>query len=235
MGLELLWKLARPIPKQLELTNKYTWLGVNNLLPARYLDVNDTITQPDMPIRNYLIKNEAVLLFPNFINGVLVSMFIKPLYSKAAPLQLGSTLFPYNIGNLNPNFKYGDPIILVEGIADLAALKLMDESLNVISMQGSKLHNAQIEFLSYISNNLIAFPDNDWAGSTGFTQMWYRFKDFKVNVVSVDQFRYYKDTGDFLDRIVYYYKTEDNDILDEIQIAWNFYQVAIETEKKNMR
>lgn len=235
MGLSKLWGMARPIPKELELVNKYTWLGVNNLLPVKYLDLNDTIIQPDIAIKNYLIKNEAVLLFPNTVNNIIVNLYIYPLYNKGKPLKLGVEMLPYNIGKLREDFKYGDPLILVEGIGDLAALKLMDTELDVVAMCSSKLSLTQVEFLSHITNNIIVIPDNDDAGNTGFTKMWYQFRDFKINAVSIDQFRYFKDVGDFLDKVVYYYKTNDSTILDDVNLAWKFYITAIETEKKNKK
>lgn len=234
MGLDKLWSMARPIPKELELINKYTWMGVNKVLPIRYLDANDVMAHPNMPIKNYLVNNEVILLFPNIVNGVIVDLYVQPLYTKGKPLRLGSTAFPYNIGGLSPDFKYGDPIILVEGIADLAAIKLMGD-LNVVAMRGNSLGTPQTKLLAAITNNIIVIPDSDEAGNQGFSRLWRKFRDLKVNIVSVNQFKNFKDTGDFIEKILYYYKTEDLSILDEIQLSWRFYEVSIETEKRNMR
>ena len=57
------------------------------------------------------------------------------LIKNITPLKLGSNSFPYNLGNLSKDFKYGDAIILVEGVADLAGLKLLDPTLNIVAMQ----------------------------------------------------------------------------------------------------
>lgn len=235
MVLNQLYGWARPIPKELEFINKYTWLGVNKVLPVKYLDVNDVLTNMDVGIRNYIIKNEAVLLFPNIVNGIIIDIFVKPIFNKAEPLKLGSNALPYNIGQLQASFRYGEPIILVEGIADVAALKLMSPEFNVIAMQSSRLNNNQIELLSLITNNIIVLPDRDDAGKTGLTKMWYRFRELKTSVVALEQFRYFKDTGDFLDKVLYFQKTGDHSTLDEIDLAWKYYKTAVESEQRNMR
>ena len=41
MTLEQLYQLARPIPEVFKMTNKYTFIGVNNILEVKYMDLND--------------------------------------------------------------------------------------------------------------------------------------------------------------------------------------------------
>lgn len=232
--LQELYNKARAIPQELELTNKYTWLAYNNVLEARYLDLNDTLVQRDIQIGGYISRNEAILLFPNIVGDKIVDIFVKPLYSKAEPLKLGDDRFPYNIGNLDPGFKYGDPLVLVEGLADGAALKLISPRINFIVMQRSSLSMTQLELLSQITNKFIVIPDRDEAGTRGYTKMWYRFRDLGATCVSLNQFRYFKDTGDLLDRVLYYLNTRDTSILEEIELAQTYYKTALEIEVKKI-
>lgn len=215
---------ARPIPSALFENNKYAFLGYNNIVEIGYLDINDIIQSNKSDVLDsYISRFGQVLLFPNRINGEIVNLFIRPLNEKTALLKLGNSSFPYNMGNLAAGFKFGDPIILVEGIADLGALKLLDPSLNIIAMQSVSIPNEYYVFLQGLTDKVIILNDNDKAGNIAKFKTAKTLQAYKITPKIVDQYAGLKDTGDILDKMLLYLKTKRQDIKEELELIKLYY------------
>lgn len=222
--LTALYNIARPIPESRQYDTKDTWAVYNNLIEAKYLDVNDVLSNQHLVITSYIGQFNEVLLYPNRVLGEIVDIYVRPIFSKAAPLKLGNQNFPYNIGNLSKDFKYGDTLYLVEGIGDLAAVKLIKPDINIVAMQTSQLSNKQLEFLSKITNNFILLADDDNAGRIGSKNMFFRFKDLGCHMTTMKQYTSYKDTGDFLDDVIKFVLTKDTDTNMRANLAKMYYE-----------
>ena len=228
MTITELYNIAHDIPEQLQFENKYTWLGFKKIIEVKYLDVNDTMTH-NIPISSYIQTYGAVLLFPNRVNGIIVDLYIRGLKNKEHPLQLGSKGFPYNLGLLNPNFTYGDPIILVEGIGDLGGIKLVNSDLNVVAMRSNSPSVEQFEIISNVTNNVILIPDADKAGTGTSKKVVREFGKLGVTVKVVPQYGDLKDSGEIVDMATVYIQTPSKSLEDKLELIYLYYNSILNT------
>lgn len=222
MTLEQLYQLARPIPEVFEMTNKYTFIGVNNILEVKYMDLND-ILKHTTPINNYIREAGQVLLLPNKIEDKIINLFVLPFNKNITPLKLGSNSFPYNLGNLSKDFKYGDAIILVEGVADLAGLKLLDPTLNIVAMQSVSLPTTYHPLIEALTNKIILLNDSDNAGKAARRNTYKLFSSYGISVKIVEQYGSFKDTGEIVDKLMEYKKTHSSTIKEELEVIRLYY------------
>lgn len=230
MTLQELYNIAKPIPEELALTNKYTFAGFHNLIEVRIIDVNDIIGK-ETPINTYLSTNYKTLIFPNIVNGEIVDVFLRPLEVQNKPLKIGSKTFPFGIQYLNEGFKYGDIIILVEGVGDLAGLRLLDSSLNIISMQTSAVGVEHLGFLASLTNKILLLGDNDEVGKASRNKIIGAFKQVGVTVIPLEQHMFLKDTGDVLEMALNFTKTGNEVIGERLQELSEYYLTLISVNK----
>lgn len=221
--LNKLYNAARPVPESLKLENKYTFMSDFNIVEVKYLDINDVLKSNEIKLERFITEYEQILLFPNKIGDTIVDIVVRSVNGKGH-LKLGNRLFPYNIGNLSPNFKYGDTLYLVEGIGDLVMLKLFNPDTNVISMQSSKLSKDQIDLVSDITNNIVLIRDNDEPGEIGAKHLLWEFSKRGINFEIKNQFGDLKDTGDVLDLILKNKKEYSQELVDRINLYTLYYQ-----------
>jgi len=226
MDLVELYNMAHELPEKLQFHNKYTWLIFNGIVEARYLDINDAITK-NILIGSYIKSKGIILLFPSKVNGVITDIYVRALDSKETPLKLGPNKLPFGIGLLQDNFKYGSQLILVEGISDLGALKLMKPDINVISIQSNSISKDLAKFLSTITNHFIILFDNDSAGIKGSSISRWRLNDLDCNVNIVNQHGTLKDAGDVLDIISAYLKRPTQELKDKIELISEYYNFQL--------
>jgi hypothetical protein len=210
MNLEKMYSIAKPIPEHLKDHNKYTWLGYHKIINVRYLDVNDVIKNK-MPINSFVSEHGAVLLFANIINGHIIDILIKALNTKHI-LNYRAQNFPYHIGQLQ-NFKYGDPLFIVEGIADVGGLKIIDPTIPVVALKTNDISKESYEIYKSLTDKIVLILDNDKAGQMQLTKIRLKLKDLGIQTFVIDQFAALKDTGEIIDLIMSYEKTKDQNKL----------------------
>lgn len=229
MTLEDMYNLAKDINKDQQLINKYLWAGYNKLLDVRYFDVNDTFTV-QTPINDYVKKYGSIMIFPNIVNGKIVDLSIRTVEQKKV-LTYKIVDLPFGVGTLRDDFKYGDPLFLVEGVGDYCALKFIDKNIDVVAMMGNSVAKDMYETYASITNNIILLADNDESGRQTINSIEKRFRKLSVNVEVIPQFDTMKDTGDILDNIVEYQKTKSQDLKEYIALAVKYYQSQINLHK----
>jgi hypothetical protein len=229
MKIEYLYGIAHDITKDMEFINKYTWLGYHKVIPVRYLDINDTM-EYDLPINNYIIENETILLFPNYLNDKMIDINIRPLDSKNLKIFRKANL-PYNIGNLSKDFKYGDPLYLVEGIGDLGGLKLIDPHVNVLAIRTNAVPKDMYPVLASITNNITLVLDGDDAAKKQINYIKNQFKTFGVSVNTIGQFGNLKDTGEIVELVMKYQETKDATHLELLNLINIYYKNQINLNK----
>jgi 5S rRNA maturation endonuclease (ribonuclease M5) len=222
MTIKELYQAARVIPDELKFHNKYTWLAHHNVIEARYLDINDTFRLVT-PINDYIKKFDAVLLIPNFVNGWMVDLVIKPLYTKESMLTFDFKHLPFGIGELRSDFKYGNPLYLVEGIADWAALKLIKPDLDVIAIRSNSIPKDMYTLYASLTNKIILIPDSDNAGHSQIKNIKNNFSKLNTDLYCVEQFSTMKDTGELIDLLMKFEKTSDTNIKDMIDITKEYF------------
>lgn len=222
MDLDKLYDAAHEIIEKDKLLNKYTFLAYNNIIEAKYLSVNDLINL-DTRLSSYIAEHSKVLLFPSFIGDSINSLIVRPMLNKGTPLTLKSSNLPFNIGNISADFKYGDPLFIVEGIGDVGGIKLINPHINVISMNSSSLAKQHYEVIAALTHNVILIPDKDNAGSYNVNKMKREFKEFNINLKVLTQYEYLKDTGDIADLVLEYTKTKNENLRTKINIIKKYY------------
>lgn len=220
---ELYNKLKR-IPKNLINSDKYLLLGLT-ALDAKYISTRDIFHIENFQIKEYIADVGDAVVFPITINNKIVSLFIRSLDSKDNPLKYNKTTIPYGFDMFDEDFKYGDPVILVEGIADLGALKLINPKYNVIAMLSNSISKESCEFLKEITNNFVIITDNDKAGDIGFKTIRKRLSG--NNVRRIIPYGTTKDPGDIIDLLLKYRRTKDTFIKTEIDIIKSYYLNSI--------
>lgn len=221
MNIEELYSLGRVIPTSKKDKNKYTWLAYRGLLEIRYFDVND-IMKKKTPINGFVSEHGSVLLIPNIINGKLVDLTVKALDSKSM-IKYCNHKLPYGLGSFK-NFTYGKPIILVEGVADLAGLKLIDPSLNVVALRTNSISQDFYEIYKSLTNKIILLLDNDKAGQSQISKIQFQLKREGIDSEVIRQHASLKDTGEIVDLFMKYEKTKDPEILNELQNINTYYK-----------
>jgi hypothetical protein len=221
MDMQELYDLAHEVPEHIKDENKYAWLGYHKAIEMRYIDINDSLTHKT-PINGFINDNAEVLLIPNIINNEIVDLSIKALNSKKILVYNKYMNFPYNIGNLD-GFKYGDPLVLVEGIADLAGIKLIRPDLHVVALKTNDIPKGMYEFYASLTNRIILLLDNDDAAKKQISRIMARLKEKGINVENADQLDSLKDTGEIIEYIMKYKISKDELAKEKVQLAKEYY------------
>lgn len=234
-NLNTIYDLAHEIPERLQYYNKYTWLAYNKIIECRYLDINDAMTL-DLSLNSYISEMGVILLFPNRIGTTITDVFIRGINTKDMPLKLGSNHFPFNIGNLKEDFKFGDTIILVEGVTDIGGLKVISPDINVISLQSNSISTEHLQLLTQITDNFILLLDSDSAGIKGANITKRKLEKEGAKVKIVEQYGKLKDTGDIVDILMTYLKSDKHseEIKARLQLISSYYKLQLKLkEDKN--
>lgn len=169
--LSKLFSLGRPITK-LDKSNKYLYFAYKyNFTNYRLISSGELIIKgkdlniPDY-VKQFLLIHNEVLMIANIINNSVVSISFRTTRGEKEFIKLGNfkSIF-YGIGQLDEDFRYGIPILLVEGNLDRDRMSLIYK--NTLAITTSTISNSQLEFLSNLTNKYILMLDNDKAGILG--------------------------------------------------------------------
>ena len=100
----------------------------------------------------------------------------------------------YGLGDLEDNFRYGKPILLVEGHLDRDVMKEIYP--NTLGIMTNHLSKVQVEILKNLTNKFILMLDNDEAGRDGIRTTKYQLQGSKIMELKHDS--YLKDAGDLM-------------------------------------
>ena len=224
MNIEELYSLGRPIPKELKDKDKYLWLAFNGILEMKYLDVNDIFNKQTL-INNFVVEYGPVLLIPNFVDKQMVDLIVKSVTGKKIK-QFNKANMPYNIGKLN-NFKYGDPLVIVEGVADLGGLKLIDPEINVVALKTNTISKAMYSFYESITDNIIIMLDADETAKKQTSILQRNLGKLGIRTTVIEQYGSLKDTGEIVELIMSYQKTKDASVLSTLNNINLYYKSKI--------
>ena len=154
----------------------------------------------DIPkyIRSFINAHGEAIIIANVIRGKVVGMLLRATDEKAFldyGFRKGSF---YGIGSLAPDFKYGDPIMLVEGAIDCDIAKQFITK-NCLGCLTSSTSRAKAKVLSCLTNKVMLFLDNDEAGRQGELKTKKVLEEFGIQVAILPKEPKMKDLGDFLD------------------------------------
>lgn len=149
-------------------------------------------------IRSFINAHGEAIIIANVIRGRVVGMLLRATDEKAFldyGFRKGSF---YGIGSLAPDFKYGDPIMLVEGAIDCDIAKQFITK-NCLACLTSSTSRSKAKVLSSLTNRVMLFLDNDEAGRQGELKTKKVLEEFGIHVDILPKEPNIKDLGDFLD------------------------------------
>lgn len=153
----------------------------------------------DLDIPNFVYQfmnfhSEAIMI-ANIIHNKVISIVFRSTDKNKEFIKLGTTKSTfYGLGDLSDNFRYGEPILLVEGHLDRDMMATIYP--NTLGIMTNHLSSSQIEILSYLTNKIILMFDNDEAGKLGQKNAKYRLKNFKI--MELKSYPNLKDAGDLV-------------------------------------
>lgn len=174
------------------------------IIKGRELNIPDYIIQ-------FVLYNNEVLMIASIISGKVINITFRTIKGEKEFMKVGNTKGTfYGLGDLSPDFRYGNPIILVEGHLDRDVMSCMFYK-NTLAIMTNQLSKMQTKLLEGLTNNIILMLDNDKSGRDGTRFIKYQLKGFKINEIMHSI--YLKDAGDLL-KLEMKNKSEFRDTVD---------------------
>lgn len=224
-----LYKIAKPISDDKKHLNKYTFLGNKfnfphyKILSLRDIMLNGMHTRLPKHILNFISEEGEVLLIANIISSYIPLLQLRSIHGEKRFIAVGSQskLF-YGLGMLDKDFKFGDYVCIVEGLADADIGRGLYS--NFLATMTSKITHSQFEVLKLLTNKVILIGDNDKPGRIGTKNNRKRLQEAGFEVHLIYQYGDLKDLGDLGDLLlnndgytfntaVKYYKSKIENIL----------------------
>ena len=149
-------------------------------------------------VRSFINAHKEVIIIANIIRGKVMGILLRGVNEKVFMdygFRKGSF---YGLGSLFPDFKYGDPIVLVEGAIDCDFAKQFITK-NCLAVMTSSVSMTKAKVLSCLTDRVLLFLDNDEAGSKGEEITKTRLESLGVSVDILPKVSKIKDLGDLLD------------------------------------
>lgn len=155
-------------------------------------------------MKEFLRFHGEALMIANIINEKVISIVLRSINTKKEFQKVGVMKnMLYGLGQMSENFKYGTPILLVEGHLDRDTMSEFYP--NVLALTTNKISNYQKDILTSLTNKFILMLDNDDAGRIGTKDAYYKLKGNKIS--EIKHLSNMKDAGD-LNKLELYNKSE---------------------------
>ena len=104
----------------------------------------------------------------------------------------------YGIGQLEPDFKYGDLLVLLEGAIDrdICSLYITKNSLALLT---NGVSNSQLQVIENLTNKVLLLLDNDDAGEQGEKSTVNKLRSKGITCYTITKSNLVKDLGDLYD------------------------------------
>lgn len=224
-----LYKISEEVSEEKASINKYTYLAWKfkfphyRILNLRHIMINGLHTRIPKYLLDFISEQGEVLLIANIIEGFIPLVQLRSLRGEKKFSVLGSQskLF-YGLGYLESNFKYGDWVVIVEGVADADLCRGLYP--NVLATMTSRITKSQFEVLKLLTNRVILIGDNDIPGKKGTKANKQLLQKENITTRLIFQYGDFKDIGELGDLLLnndgytfnvatQYYKTKLNEII----------------------
>ena len=182
--------------------NKYLYFLNNYNTDYRFISASKLLINYNTELPTFLVdylKNYGdSILIPNKIGDIVYSLTFRNITGKKQFLKLGGTshLF-YDLGKLPEDFKYGTPIVIVEGNIDCDVIKQLYPYALATLTNAMSLN--QIRLLAHLTDKVILAYDNDEAGKQGYWNTYNTLTRYGFKVKRFEHSNSLKDFGDLLD------------------------------------
>lgn len=161
----------RPFDKILD-GSKYTRIArdynYTNYKLCSYLDIKNLGLEDSFTTyqKQFFAEAGACIAIFNELNGKLISIVFRAVSEKAF-MDYSMTYSLYGYDMIDPDFKYGDYLVLTEGIYDADSFRRIYP--NTVAMLTSNITLMQASILKTMTDKFIIAFDSDTAGDKGFT------------------------------------------------------------------
>lgn len=169
-NLKSIFELGRPILE--DNNNPYLHLAYINKkqnyreITSGELVIRGRNLQIPQFVYQFMNFHNKALMIANIINNKVISIVFRSLDQNKEFIKLGTTKSSfYGIGELDSKFRYGIPILLVEGHLDKDMMQMIYP--NTLGVMTSHLSKSQVDILTNLTNKFILMFDNDEAGING--------------------------------------------------------------------
>ena len=224
--LNLLYKKSREVNKS-DIEDVYTYLAYNKKLKNyRIITGNDLISEPKIErgthlpayLFDFILSSGKILMICNGILNEINEITLRSLKEKKFMDFGEKKALPYGLFNFK-NFKYNDPIVIVEGFKDCDCFKEIYPFTIACRTAGTSI--LMREVISTLTKRVILAYDNDSAGINAIKNDRLNFKKLKIDAVALEHPNFVKDIGEIADS---YYK--GNTFQSDYLI--NFYKTQID-------
>lgn len=186
-----------------EVVDPYTYLSVvhkkvNYRLYSLTDLIHNKIHRGDISeyVYDYIGEQGKALVIFNIVNGSPLYCVVRGMQDKKFLTMGDKRSLPYGVGELK-NFKYGSPLVIVEGLKDRDIMSTVYP--NVVATLTAGAGQLMRQVLLKLTNNFLFVYDNDEAGQHGY----FRLRKFLLeNGCRVQQIKFpegFKDVGQILD------------------------------------
>lgn len=229
-----IFNLGKPITK---IVDPYSYLAVkknlknykmftlSSFLPE-YKRYNEELKSGDIPclIIDHIAENGEVLCIGNPLpNNQSETLIFRDIKEKKFLTVGNMRNLPYNYCNLSNNFKYGDLLVIVEGMKDCDSLRNVYP--NVIANMRASLSGFGRELVKTLTNNFLLLYDKDETGDKSVIKDSKYLIESGNRVNGFNNFNYYqiknylrhplgvKDCGEITD-LAYKNKSFESEFLE---------------------
>ena len=195
-----IFDLERPVTQS---RNKYEWFATHyGLKNYRLITSGELLVRGkglDIPIfvKEFVKNNNEVMLLANMVGNEVSSIVYRGVYEKSFINHgFGKGNF-YGIGDLSPDFKYGDLIVLLEGTMDRDVCNQFITK-NCLSVLTSTVSHNQARVLKCLTNKVLLLLDNDDAGNRGTQATKRKLNSLGITVYVINKSNAIKDLGDIV-------------------------------------
>ena len=172
-------------------SSKYTKIARDrNLLNYRlctYMDIKNLGIEKSLTgyQKRFIASSGATIAILNTLNNKPVSVVFRTISGKGF-MDYSMIYSLYGFDQMSEDFKYGDYIVVVEGLYDADALRQIYP--NVLASLTSNITLMQCEILKSMTDKFIIAFDNDEAGENGFLKAVKRLGEVqKMNIYGKDK------------------------------------------------
>ena len=225
-----LWKMGRELVAG-DIQDTYTDMVFRYNLPNYRIFSLGTILKDqriergkDLPdyVIDFIAEQAEVLAIANRVGNKVLCITFRTLKEKRFLTYGEFRMIPYGIGCLAEDFKYGDLLVLVEGMKDRDSLGTVYP--NVLATSTAGLSTMMREIVLTLTDKFLLLYDNDEAGKHA------NFRDRKIltergcTVVIGTHPENVKDCGEIIDQ---YYKCNDF----QAKFLQNYYLIQVRSNQ----
>lgn len=179
----------------------YTYNAIKHSLPNYSLITNEFILKnklepgTDLPkhIWHLLMEQGEVLALVNPIRWEVPQLLLRSLKERRFSVFGSQGAFFYGQGLIPQDFKFGTPLLLVEGPLDRDSIQHIYPY--TLAIMSANLSLRQRTIISYMTDKVILGLDNDKTGHSALRREQYAFRDLHIQTRVLEHPPHVKDCG----------------------------------------